>query len=101
MANEEQLQLCLQLPIRAVCSCANVVEELRSRIQWLMADLEESAYAAADGHSPAIVPLRVPIRGVYRGRHEIPPALEVIKGEPVDGHLILMYVVDPCEFIAN
>ena len=39
MPNEKKLQLGLQLPVRATGSRSNVVEELRSRIQWLMADL--------------------------------------------------------------
>src|ERR1700739_1795470 len=101
MANEKKLELGLHLPVRAASSCSNVVEEFCSRIEQLAADLENFASAATDRNGPALVSFCRPIRGDDRGRQNVPPALEVVKNEPVDGHLILMFVVDSCEFIAN
>src|SRR5260370_35492078 len=86
MANEEKLQLGLQLPVRAAGSCANVVEELRSRIERLTPDLEEFACATTDRNGPAFVSLFRPVRSHDRARHHVPPVLEVVIQEPVQRH---------------
>jgi hypothetical protein len=98
---QTKLQLGLQLPVRDAGSCSNVVKELRSRIQWLTADLEEFACAATYRGGSALVPFSRPIRGNDRSREYVRPVLEVLKGEPVDVQLILMHVVDSCVFTAN
>src|SRR5580658_9910169 len=101
MTNEKKLQLGLQLPVRATGCCPNVVEVLCSSVQYLRTDLEEFACTATDWNGPSLASFCRPVRSDDGSRHQIPPVLEVVKGEPVDRHLVFMYVVDPCEFIVD
>ena len=83
MMNEEELQLGLQLPVRAAGSCSNIVEELRSRIERLTSDLEDPARAATDRNGPALVSSSSPVRSNDRSGQDIPTALQVIKKESI------------------
>jgi hypothetical protein len=101
VANEEELQLDLHLPIRPAVRCSYIVEELCSGIQWLLPNPKESACTATDWNSPAFAPLYCPISSDDRSRNHVPPSLKVVKGENVKGHFILMDVVDSSELVVD
>ena len=66
----------------------DIIESLQRGVHWLIADLKEFAYAAADRNTPALPGRRPPIGGDDRRAYGIPALRHVVIDKGLDQGLI-------------
>jgi hypothetical protein len=87
MGREQERPLSAQLPISAsVFGRYYIVVRGDVGIDRLMTDFENAPDAAADGHSPAIIVISLPVGGDEGGRGQVPALGEVIVEEGLQRH---------------
>jgi len=85
---EQQLHLKLEGPLGSAIGLLSVPERLKLEVHGLFAETNQTADTSAEGHRPALVFVRLPVRTNGRGGTQVPALVKVVIDEILEAELI-------------
>ena len=78
---EQEGPLKTECPVRRAAWPLDIVIRFDFRIDWLLADREQSTNSAADRHGPDVTGSRIPARREHTVGEQVPAVVEVVIDE--------------------